>query len=62
MTRHQILVQAEPATGTQSVERALSLLSLVGRGGAQGVTLAEVVAQSGLNKPTARRLLLALIH
>lgn len=62
MTRHQILDEAEPVTGTQSVERALALLSLVGRGGAQGLTLASIVASSGLNKPTARRLLMALMR
>lgn len=46
--------------GTQAVARALSLLSLVGRGGAQGLGLAQLAATSGLARPTARRLLLAL--
>ncbi|AXC50208.1 IclR family transcriptional regulator [Paracoccus suum] len=46
--------------GTQAVARALSLLSLVGRGGAQGLGLAQLAAASGLARPTARRLLLAL--
>lgn len=46
--------------GTQAVARALSLLSLVGRGGAQGLGLAQIAAASGLARPTARRLLLAL--
>jgi DNA-binding IclR family transcriptional regulator len=62
MTRHQVLGDGEPVTGTQSVERALTLLSLVGRGGDDGVTLAAVVTESGLEKPTARRLLMALIR
>lgn len=62
MTRHQVLGDAEPASGSQSVERALSLLSLVGRGGDDGAALAGIVAASGLNKPTARRLLMALIR
>jgi DNA-binding IclR family transcriptional regulator len=62
MTRHQVLGDGEPVTGTQSVERALTLLSLVGRGGDDGVTLATIVAASGLEKPTARRLLVALIR
>jgi DNA-binding IclR family transcriptional regulator len=62
MTRHQVLGDGEPVTGTQSVERALTLLSLVGRGGDDGVTLAAIVAASGLEKPTARRLLMALIR
>jgi DNA-binding IclR family transcriptional regulator len=62
MSRHQVLRTGEPVTGTQSVERALMLLSLVGRGGDAGVGLAGLVAASGLNKPTARRLLVALIR
>ena len=62
MTRHQVLGDGEPVTGAQSVERALTLLSLVGRGGDDGVTLAAIVAASGLEKPTARRLLMALIR
>ncbi len=62
MTQHQILDAGEPVTGTQSVERALSLLPLVARGGDEGATLAVIVAASGLNKPTARRLLMALIR
>ncbi|KQS61249.1 transcriptional regulator [Rhizobium sp. Leaf371] len=49
-------------TGSQSVDRALKLLSLVGRQGERGMALSEIVEQSGINKPTARRLLLALIR
>jgi DNA-binding IclR family transcriptional regulator len=62
MSRHQVVGEGEPVTGTQSVERALALLSLVGRGGDAGLSLAGIVAASGLNKPTARRLLIALIR
>ena len=62
MTQHQVLGAGEPVTGTQSVERALALLSLVGRGGDDGVDARGLVAASGLNKPTARRLLMALIR
>jgi DNA-binding IclR family transcriptional regulator len=62
MTQHQVLGDGEPVTGTQSVERALTLLSLVGRGGAEGVPLAALVTASRLNKPTARRLLVALMR
>ncbi|MBP7002644.1 IclR family transcriptional regulator [Amaricoccus sp.] len=61
MNRQLVLGESEPVSGTQSIDRALSLLSLVGRAGAAGASLAEVVAGSGLNKPTARRLLVALI-
>ncbi len=48
-------------TGSQSVDRAAKLLSLVGRK-MEGMSLSAVVEQSGLNKPTVRRLLLALIR
>lgn len=51
-----------PGSGAQSVERALSLLSLVAGAGAGGATLAAVVRASGLNKPTVRRQLIALIR
>ena len=49
-------------TGSQSVDRALALLSVVGRHAERGVSLTEIVATTDLNKPTARRLLLALIR
>lgn len=53
----------EPASaGTQSIERAIALLLLVGRTGAPGARLADIVAQSGLAKPTVRRVLLALVR
>ncbi|WP_246054956.1 IclR family transcriptional regulator [Paracoccus gahaiensis] len=45
--------------GTQSVDRALMLLQ---RLGAEGRTLAALVSDTGLNKATVRRLLLALIR
>ncbi|MGQ3673608.1 IclR family transcriptional regulator [Xanthobacter sp. TB0136] len=48
--------------GAQSIERALMLMQLVGRAGQDGIRLADLIAQSGLVKPTARRLLLALIR
>ncbi len=47
-------------SGSQSVDRALRLLALIGRGPERGVPLSGIVEESGLNKPTARRLLLAL--
>ncbi|MEF2552497.1 IclR family transcriptional regulator [Aurantimonas sp. A2-1-M11] len=47
--------------GAQSVDRALALLSLISRH-AGGVALSEVVEESGLNRATARRLLLALMR
>ncbi|RFC62185.1 IclR family transcriptional regulator [Fulvimarina endophytica] len=48
--------------GAQSVDRALSLLSLIGRVADNGVTLTAIVAASGLNRATARRLVLALMR
>lgn len=61
MTEHNIAEDGATVSGSQSVERALALLSLVGRAG-DGIALASVVTRSGLNKPTARRLLVALIR
>jgi DNA-binding IclR family transcriptional regulator len=48
--------------GSQSVDRALRVLALVGRRAERGVQLSDIVEESGLNKPTARRLLLALMR
>lgn len=48
--------------GAQSIERAIGLLQLVGRAGSEGARLADLIVQSGLPKPTARRLLLALMR
>lgn len=50
------------ASGSQSVDRALGLLAMVGRHADRGVSLTGIVEDSGLNKPTARRLLLALMR
>lgn len=50
------------ASGAQAVERALRLLSVVGRGAENGMSLADIVRESRLNKPTARRLLMALMR
>lgn len=48
--------------GAQSVDRALRLLALVGREAERGAQLSDIVEESSLNKPTARRLLLALMR
>jgi len=50
------------AAGAQSVDRTLSLLAMVGRHAERGVPLSGLVSQSGLSKPTVRRLLLALMR
>ncbi|ACI59466.1 transcriptional regulator, IclR family (plasmid) [Rhizobium leguminosarum bv. trifolii WSM2304] len=52
----------QDTTGSQSVERALKLLSLVGRSTDNGMSLNEIVQAGGFNKATTRRLLLALIR
>lgn len=48
--------------GAQSVTRALNLLPLVGRDPVHGIGLGEIVEETGLSRPTARRLLLSLMH
>ena len=48
--------------GAQSVTRALSLLPLLGRDPVRGAALGEIVEETGLSRPTARRLLLSLMH
>lgn len=48
--------------GAQSVDRALALLALIGRHSADGASLSHLVAASGLNKATVRRLTLALMR
>lgn len=57
-----LLSSRDEMSGSQSVDRALALLALIGREPAEGLPLSEIVAASGLNKPTARRLLLALMR
>jgi DNA-binding IclR family transcriptional regulator len=48
--------------GAQSSTRTLKLLRLLGEAGTAGASLSQLVHQSGLAKPTCRRLLLALIE
>lgn len=50
------------AGGAQSIDRAATLLLLVGRAGPFGARLSEVVEQCDLAKPTVRRILLALVR
>lgn len=56
----ELTAAPQGATGAQAVQRALSLLSLVGRGGSAGLALAQLTAAARLTRPTVRRLLLAL--
>lgn len=57
-----VLPRDRDQTGAQSVDRALGLLSMVGRHADRGASLSDIVEESGLNRPTARRLLLALMR
>ncbi|MEZ0167775.1 IclR family transcriptional regulator [Microvirga sp. TS319] len=50
------------SSGAQAIDRAATLLLLVGRAGASGARLSDVVAQCSLSKPTVRRMLLALVR
>jgi len=61
---HNMELRPEDSThgGAQSVDRALALLALIGRHSAGGVSLSHLVAATGLNKATVRRLTLALIR
>ncbi|OYW60324.1 MAG: transcriptional regulator [Rhizobiales bacterium 17-65-6] len=52
----------EAAGGTRSIERAIALLLLAGRAGADGARLSDLVTRSSLPKPTVRRVLLALVR
>ncbi|NKJ50683.1 transcriptional regulator [Burkholderia sp. SG-MS1] len=52
---------AEPVIGAQAVSRALRVLRAVARTRATGINLAQLVRDTELNKPTAHRLVLALI-
>lgn len=49
-------------SGAQSVDRALSLLPLIARSPQRGLGLGAIVEETGLSRPTARRLLLSLIR
>jgi DNA-binding transcriptional ArsR family regulator len=51
----------ESRTGSQTVDRATRLLRYVCAAGEAGRQLSEIVKQSGLTKPTVRRILIALI-
>ncbi|MDB5362840.1 MAG: amP-dependent synthetase and ligase [Rhodospirillales bacterium] len=50
------------ATGTQSFERAVLLLREIAAHGSRGARLTDLVADTGLAKPTVHRLLAALIR
>jgi DNA-binding IclR family transcriptional regulator len=56
-------VDRQQPSGTQSVRRALGLLSMVaGHERRGGLSLAELASETGLSKPTVHRLLTELVH
>jgi DNA-binding IclR family transcriptional regulator len=50
------------AQGVQSIRRALAVLRVVAAGQERGVRLVDVVRGAGLNRPTAHRILRALVE
>lgn len=52
----------EASAGAQSITRALAMLRLLGTKAKAGASLSEIVGESGLAKPTCRRILLALME
>lgn len=59
---HTVATGAQSPAGTQSVRRALGLLSMVaGHERMGGLSLAELSSESGLSKPTVHRLLSELV-
>lgn len=48
------------ASGAQSVERAMALLAAVGARDTQGASIAELAADTGLNRTTTHRLVVAM--
>lgn len=54
--------KGKPVAGTQSVRRALTLLRLVAKHRDEGLRLAQVVRESGLDRGTAYRLLSCLVE
>ena len=52
MDAYEANKEAGEGGGAQSVDRALSLLSFVSRFGDEGVSIAAIVAETGLSRPT----------
>lgn len=53
--------ESAPTAGAQSVRRALAVLRIVAAGQEHGVRLTDVAGATGLNRPTAHRILRALV-
>jgi DNA-binding IclR family transcriptional regulator len=56
-----VLREERSGDGTKSIGRAFALLRVVATGGGAGLGLSEVAALSGLPRPTAHRILAALV-
>lgn len=54
--------QEVAAKGSQSIDRALMLLSLISSHGGNEVAMPDLTRETGLSRPTVRRILLALIR
>ncbi|MEE1612179.1 IclR family transcriptional regulator [Microvirga sp. CF3016] len=55
-------IRSAAANGAQAIDRAATLLLLVGRAASSGARLSDLVEQCNLPKPTVRRMLLALVR
>lgn len=55
-------ISSAAANGAQAIDRAATLLLLVGRAAPSGARLSDLVEQCNLPKPTVRRMLLALVR
>ena len=55
-------VKLEPRQGAQAIRRAVAVLRILAVGREQGVPLVEVVQSTGLTRPTAHRILHALME
>jgi DNA-binding IclR family transcriptional regulator len=55
-------IDAGASYGAQAIDKAATLLLLVGRAGPSGTRLSDLVEQCSLPKPTVRRMLLALLR
>ncbi|AEF88684.1 transcriptional regulator, IclR family [Delftia sp. Cs1-4] len=60
-SRRAAPVAAAKSSGTQTIERASQLVKLVASRSSTGMRLTEVVQQSGLQRPTAHRILKCLV-
>jgi DNA-binding IclR family transcriptional regulator len=57
-----MLEQAADQTGTQAIGRAVAVWRRIGRAAVAGLSLAQLATETGLAKPTLRRILIALIR